>query len=300
MALSESPVGQACRLPGSRDGCPTDPATTKEATAVPATYETLTVATAAAVGTVTLNRPESLNSFNDPLTTDLANVIKQLRRDAEVRCVVITGAGRAFSSGQDLADLKKKYSDPNHVPHLADDLRRRYNPVITGLRDLEKPVIAAVNGVAAGAGMSLALACDIRIASDKASFIEVFVNVGLVPDSGSTYALPRLVGLGKALELCFTGDKVSAEEALRLGIVNRVVPADQLMTATNELAAKLASLPTRAIGLTKRLLHRSLTSDLDAMLEAEAFAQETAGLTADHREGVMAFFEKRPPKFQGR
>lgn len=267
---------------------------------MPATYETLQVTTAGAVCTVTLNRPESLNSFNDQLTTDLANVIKQLRRDNEVRCVVVTGAGRAFSSGQDLADLKKKYSDPNHVPHLADDLRRRYNPVITGLRELEKPVIAAVNGVAAGAGMSLALACDIRIASDKASFIEVFVNVGLVPDSGSTYTLPRLVGLGKALELCFTGDKVSAEEALRLGIVNRVVPADQLMTVTNELANKLASLPTKAIGLTKRLLHRSLNSDLDAMLEAEAFAQETAGLSADHREGVTAFFEKRPPKFQGK
>jgi 2-(1,2-epoxy-1,2-dihydrophenyl)acetyl-CoA isomerase len=262
--------------------------------------ETLSVATSAQVCTVTLNRPESLNSLNDQMTTDLTNVVKQLKRDGEVRCVVITGAGRAFSSGQDLGELKKKYSDPAFVPHLADDLRRRYNPVIAGLRELEKPVIAAVNGVAAGAGLSLALACDIRIASDKASFIEVFVNVGLVPDSGSTFMLPRLVGLGKALELCFTGDKVSAEQALDLGIVNRVVPAERLIETTMELANRLAALPTRAIGLTKRLLNRSLTTDLEGMLEAEAFAQETAGLSADHREGVMAFFEKRPAKFQGK
>lgn len=264
-----------------------------------AAFETITLGMNGAICTITLNRPDSLNSLNDQMTTDLANAIKQLKRDDAVRCVVVTGAGRAFSSGQDLGDLKKKYSDPQHVPHLLDDLRRRYNPVVTGLRDLEKPVIAAVNGVAAGAGLSIALACDIRIASDKASFIEVFVNVGLVPDSGSTYTLPRLVGLGKALELCFTGDKVSADEALRIGMVNRVVPADKLMEATNELATKLASLPTRAIGLTKRLLNRSLTSDLNEQLEAEAFAQETAGLTVDHREGVVAFFEKRQPKFQG-
>jgi 2-(1,2-epoxy-1,2-dihydrophenyl)acetyl-CoA isomerase len=263
-------------------------------------YETIQVATADSVCTVTLNRPESLNSFNDQLTTDLINVTKELRRDAQVRAVILTGAGRAFSSGQDLGDLKKKYSDPAHVAHLGNDLRRRYGPLISGLRELEKPVIAAVNGVAAGAGMSLALACDIRIASEKASFIEVFVNVGLVPDSASTFMLPRLVGLGKAMELCFTGDKVSAEDALRWGIVNKVVPADQLIPAATEMATKLAKLPTKAIGLTKRLLNQAGTSDLAAQLEAEAFAQETAGLSADHREGVMAFFEKRQPNFTGK
>src|SRR5205807_4505988 len=139
--------------------------------------------------------------------------------------------------------LKTKYSNPGHVPHLADDLRRRYTPIVIGLRELEKPVIATVNGVAAGAGMSLALACDIRIASDKASFIEVFINVGLVPDCGNTYVLPRLVGLGKAMELCFTGDKVSAEQALAIGLVNRVVPADKLLESANELAGQLAALP---------------------------------------------------------
>lgn len=265
-----------------------------------AAFETLHVQAAEGVCTITLNRADSLNSINEAMTSELAKVIRQLQRDDSVRCVILTGAGRAFCSGQDLGDLKKKYADPSFVPHLLEDLKRRYNPVVLGLRDLEKPVIAAVNGVAAGAGLSLALACDLRVASEKASFIEVFVNVGLVPDSGSSFFLPRLVGLGKALELCFTGDKVSAEEALRLGMVNKVVPPEDLMKTAGELAARLAKMPTRAIGLMKRLLHRSFDTDLGGMLDAEAFAQETAALTADHREGVMAFFEKRPANFQGK
>jgi 2-(1,2-epoxy-1,2-dihydrophenyl)acetyl-CoA isomerase len=165
---------------------------------------------------------------------------------------------------------------------------------------MDKPVIAAVNGVAAGAGLSFALACDMRIASDKASFIEVFINVGLIPDSGSTWTLPRLVGLAKAMELCLTGDKVGAEEALRLGLVNRVVPADDLMTETRAVATRLASLPARGIALTKRLLNQSYDNTLEQQLEAEAFAQETAGLTEDHYEGVVAFIEKRKPDFKGR
>jgi 2-(1,2-epoxy-1,2-dihydrophenyl)acetyl-CoA isomerase len=264
------------------------------------TFETLLVDTANGICTITLNRPDSLNALNEAMTSELAKVIRQLQQDDQVRCVILTGAGRAFSSGQDLGDLKKKYSSPDHVPHLAEDLRRRYNPIIVGLRDLQKPVIAAVNGVAAGAGLSIALACDLRISSDKASFIEVFINVGLVPDSASTFFLPRLIGLGKALELCFSGDKVSAAEALALGMVNKVVPPDDLLKTSLELAGKLAKLPTRAIGLTKGLLYRSFNSDLDTMLEAEALAQETAGLTADHREGVLAFFDKRPPNFKGK
>ena len=265
-----------------------------------ATYETLLVEMAGNVCTVTLNRPDSLNALNDTMTTELAKVVQELQRDPEVRCVVLTGAGRAFSSGQDLGDLKKLYSKPAQKLHLAEELRRRYNPMITGLRDLEKPVLAAVNGVAAGAGLSLALACDLRIASDKASFIEAFVNVGLVPDSAATFFLPRLVGLGKALEMCFTGEKVTAADALSFGLVNKVVAADDLMKATQELATRLANLPTRAIGLMKGLLYRSFHSDLDSQLEAEALAQEPAGATADHREGVLAFFEKRAPQFQGK
>jgi 2-(1,2-epoxy-1,2-dihydrophenyl)acetyl-CoA isomerase len=264
------------------------------------TYQTLLVETADGVCTITLNRPESLNSINDTMTAELAQALQQLRGDMQVRCVILTGAGRAFCSGQDLGDLKTKYSDPNFKPHLGDDLRRRYNPVIRGLRDLEKPVVAAVNGVAAGAGLSFALACDLRIASDKASFIEVFINVGLIPDSGNTFFLPRLVGLGKSMELCFTGDKVSAADALRFGLVNKVVPPEELMKATRDLALRLAKLPTKGISLAKRLLYQSLNSDLDAMLDAEAEAQEAAALTADHKEGVRAFFEKRPASFQGR
>ena len=264
------------------------------------TFEALMVETAGNICTITLNRPESLNALNEAMTTELAAVIRQLQQDESVRCVILTGAGRAFSSGQDLGDLQKKYSTPDHVPHLADDLRRRYDPIILGLRELRKPVIAAVNGVAAGAGLSLALACDLRIASDKASFIEVFINVGLVPDSGGTFFLTRLIGLSKALELCFTADKVPAADALALGMVNKVAPAEDLMKVTRELAGRLARMPTRAIGLMKGLLYRSHNSSLDAMLEAEAVAQEAAGLTGDHREGVLAFLQKRPPVFTGK
>lgn len=272
------------------------PAAPKTASAPLATA--ISVATADHICTITLNRPEVLNAFNDQLTTELHDALKNAERDANVRVIVITGAGRAFSSGQDLGDLKEKYV-PGYVPNLGDDLRRRYHPIIKKIREMDKPVIAAVNGVAAGAGCSLALACDLRIASDQASFIEVFINVGLIPDSGSTFMLPRLVGLGKAMELCCTGQKVDAAEALRLGIVNKMVASDQLLPETIKLAAKLASLPARAIALTKRLLNQSATNTLDQQLVAEAYDQETAGKTADHHEGVVAFLEKRKPTFQG-
>lgn len=260
--------------------------------------QSIAVQTADAICTITLNRPDVLNAFNDQLTTELGDALKAAEKDPKTRVIIITGAGRAFSSGQDLGDLKAKYV-PGYVPHLGDDLRRRYNPIIKRIREMEKPVIAALNGVAAGAGCSLALACDMRIASDQAAFIEVFVNVGLIPDSGSTFTLPRLVGLGKAMELCMTGQKVDAAEALRLGLVNQVVPAAELEAVTRKLALRIASLPSRAIALTKRLINQSIGNDLDAQLEAEAFDQETAGKTADHHEGVVAFLEKRKPNFQG-
>lgn len=274
--------------------------TTAASAAAPSTSSGSTVAvqTANHICTITLNRPDVLNAFNDELTTQLHEALKAAEKDAAVRVIVITGAGRAFSSGQDLADLKTRYV-PGYVPELGDDLRRRYNPIIKRIREMEKPVIAAVNGVAAGAGCSLALACDMRIASDQASFIEVFVNVGLIPDSGSTFTLPRLVGIGKAMELCCTGNKVDASEALRIGLVNQVVPAAELNDAAAKLAGRLAGLPSRAIALTKRLLNQSLQNDLNKQLEVEAFDQETAGKTADHLEGVMAFLEKRKPTFKG-
>ena len=262
-------------------------------------FETISVETADRICTITMNRPDVYNALNDALTFELQDALKNAARDANVSVVVLTGAGKAFCSGQDLGDLKTRYV-PGYVPHLGPDLHKRYNPIVKRIREMEKPVIAAVNGVAAGAGLSFALACDIRIASEKASFTEVFINVGLIPDSGSTWTLPRLVGLSKALELCLTGDKIDAAEALRIGLVNRVVPADELVAETNTLAARLAALPARGIALTKRLLNQSFDNTLDQQLEAEAFAQETAGLTEDHYEGVVAFIEKRKPGFNGK
>ncbi|MHC4428092.1 MAG: enoyl-CoA hydratase/isomerase family protein, partial [Planctomycetota bacterium] len=170
-------------------------------------FETLTVDTTDGICTITFNRPKVYNALNDKLTFELQDALKAAERDGDVRVVILTGEGKAFCSGQDLADLKEKYV-PGYEPHLGDDLRKRYNPVPRRLREMEKPTIAAVNGVAAGAGLSFALACDLRVASEKASFIEVFINVGLIPDSGSTWTLPRLVGLSKAMEMCMTGEKV--------------------------------------------------------------------------------------------
>lgn len=269
------------------------------ATAIATEYQALKIDTADHIRTITLNRPDTYNAFNDALTKELQDALKNAERDNDVRVLIITGEGKAFSSGQDLADLKKKYV-PGYVPHLGDDLRKRYNPIAQKLRSMEKPVIAAVNGVAAGAGCSLALACDMRIASAEASFIEVFINVGLIPDSGSTWTLPRLVGLGRAFEMCMTGGKITADEAERIGLVNKVVAADQLMTEAHAMAKNLTSLPARGLALTKRLLNQSFANDLEAQLEAESFAQETAGQTADHFEGVTAFIEKRKPTFTGR
>jgi 2-(1,2-epoxy-1,2-dihydrophenyl)acetyl-CoA isomerase len=269
------------------------------ATATATQYETIDVTTADHVCTITLNRPDVYNAFDDRMTKEIQAALKAVARDDDVRVIVITGAGKAFCSGQDLGALKEKYV-PGYVPELGDDLRRRYNPIITRIREIEKPVIAAINGVAAGAGCSLALACDIRIASQEASFIEVFINVGLIPDSGSTFTLPRLVGMGRAMELCMTGQKLTADEAERIGLVNRTVSPEVLADETAALARRLASLPARGLALTKRLLNQSFDNDLAGQLEAEAFAQDTAGRTADHHEGVVAFIEKRKPVFKGK
>jgi 2-(1,2-epoxy-1,2-dihydrophenyl)acetyl-CoA isomerase len=260
------------------------------------TFETIDVTLTDGVCTITLQRSDVLNAFNNVLTDELALALKDASKNIDVRVVVLTGSGRAFSSGQDLADLKEKYV-PGHEPHLGEDLKKRYDPIVKTIRTMEKPVIASVNGVAAGAGCSLALACDMRIASENASFIEVFVNVGLIPDSGSTWTLPRLVGFGRAMELCCTGRPVKAEEALAIGLVNKIVPQEELEEATLKLAKHLASLPAKAISLTKRLLNQSFENDFKEQLVQEAFAQETAGRTHDHFEGVVAFIEKRKPNF---
>lgn len=257
-------------------------------------YETILYDIVDGVARITLNRPDQLNAFTERMHRELLDALKQADKNPEVRCVVLTGAGKAFNAGQDLAEVAGQTID------FGEFLRKRYNPLILQLQKLEKPVIAAVNGVAAGAGMSLALACDIRVASEKASFTDVFVNIGLVPDSGGCYFLPRIVGIGKALELAFTGDKLSAGEAFRIGLVNKVLPAETFEADVLEYAAKLAKLPTKAIGLIKRTMYKGLHMSLQETLEYEAYAQEIAGSTEDHREGVTAFFEKRPPVFKGR
>jgi len=260
-------------------------------------YETIQYNLDEGVLTITLNRPDVLNAFNRKMTDEIQDALKKAERDSSVRCIVFTGAGRAFSSGE---DLKSRMAETNgQTGGFASTLRERYNPIVLKMRNIEKPVLGSINGIAAGAGCSLALACDMRIASEKARFIEVFVRVGLVPDSGSSFFLPRLIGLAKAMEMAFLGDEVSAEEALRLGLVNRLVPAEELASATHELALRLAQGPTKAIGLAKRAINRALSMDLDQLLEYEVFAQETAGGTNDHKEGITAFIEKRQAKFTG-
>ena len=265
---------------------------------MPSEKQSILVTEQEAIRTITLNRPDVLNAFNDDMLSALGKAVLEADKDKSVRCLVITGAGRAFSSGQDLAEVADRYKSDEPI-ELGTHLRKHYNRIVTKLRTMEKPIIASVNGVAAGAGCSLALACDIRIAAESASFIQAFIHVGLVPDSGATFMLPRLIGLSRAMEMACTGRKIKAEEALRIGLVNQIVPNDELSAATNGLASKFASLPPRGIGLTKRALNASLENDLATQLEYEAMMQTTAGRTKDHREGVTAFIEKRTPHFIG-
>ncbi|MDN4075704.1 MULTISPECIES: enoyl-CoA hydratase-related protein [Fictibacillus] len=255
-------------------------------------FETIMYETRAGVAWITLNRPEKLNAFTSVMHKEMLSALKMAGKDEEVRAVVITGAGRAFCSGQDLGGSEN--------PDYGEVLRQGYNPMVQALVSIEKPVIAAVNGVAAGAGMSLALACDFRVASDKASFIEAFIHVGLVPDSGNLYFLPRLVGHAKAMELAVLGEKVTAEQAKEFGLVTKVVSDATFVQEVETFAVRLANMPTKAIGLIKRYMNKSWESDLTEVLEYEALAQKTAGGTVDHKEGVTAFMEKRKPVFTGK
>lgn len=255
-------------------------------------YETILFEVKNGVAWVTLNRPDKLNSFTEQMNQEMSQAMKQIAKDDAIRAVVITGEGRAFCSGEDLGSLGE---ETNH----ADILRNRYNPMVQALAAIEKPIIAAVNGVAAGAGMSLALACDFRLASEKASFVEAFIHVGLVPDSGNLYYLPRIVGHAKALELAVLGEKISADDAMKHGLVTKVIPVDEWEEQVTAFAERLAAMPTKAIGLIKRYLMESWHSNLDEMLEKEAYAQRIAGLSQDHKEGVEAFLQKRKPEFKG-
>lgn len=261
-------------------------------------YETVTYEKSEGIAIITLNRPEVLNAMNEKMARELLDSLRAAERDSEVRCIVITGKGRAFCAGEDIQDLRGDY-ERGVNPKLGQRLLHKYNPIIRQIRQMEKPVIAAVNGAAAGAGAGIAYSCDLRIASDSAKFIQAFIRVGLAPDSGTSYFLPRLAGFSKAMELSLTGEELSSKDAERFGLVSRVVETDQLMTTTKEIALKLATGPTKAIGLTKRALNKSIRSDLETVLEYESYMQEIAGATSDHIEAVKAFIEKRKPIFKG-
>lgn len=250
------------------------------------------------VGSIVFDRPEVLNAFNDELGLAVLDSVKQAAADEAVRCIVLTGAGRGFCAGEDLGALAGGY-EQDQPPELGKTLVDRYNPLIEALRGAPKPVVAAVNGVAAGAGASIALACDYRIASDRAKFVLAFIKVGLVPDSGAVWFLARMIGEARAKDLATSGRPVDAEEALALGLVNEVVPDDALEERWRTVSAELATGPTSAYALTKQLIHAASERTLVAQLEAEVDAQTRAGRTADHLEGVKAFLGKRPPTFQG-
>jgi 2-(1,2-epoxy-1,2-dihydrophenyl)acetyl-CoA isomerase len=251
------------------------------------------------VAVVRLNRPEVLNSFDDELGFAALEAVQNAADDDHVRCIVITGTGRAFSAGEDLGALQAGY-EAGEPPPLGDTLVKRYNPLIRAIRTAPKPVVAAVNGVAAGAGASIAFACDYRIAVDKAKFSLAFVKVGLVPDSGGLWFLTKMIGAARAWELAASGDALTAERCLELGIVSEVVPEDEFEQAWRSLASRLAAGPTRAYALIKSLVNSSTSASLDDQLETEVDAQTQPGLTQDHLEGVRAFLGKRAPNFEGR
>jgi 2-(1,2-epoxy-1,2-dihydrophenyl)acetyl-CoA isomerase len=243
---------------------------------------------------LTLNRPEKFNSFNRDMALQLITALDQAAADRDTRAVLITGEGKAFCAGQDLSEA----TDPKG-PGIRTIVEEHYNPIILGIRNLEKPIIAAVNGVAAGAGANIALACDIVLAAKSASFIQAFSKIGLIPDSGGTYTLPRLVGLNLASALMITGDKLTAEDARTFGVVYRVYEDAELSAKALELAQQVAALPTKAIALTKQLLNKSHQNSLEQQLIAERDLQVQAAKSHDYEEGVKAFLEKRKPLFKG-
>lgn len=262
------------------------------------TYEQVVVAREGAVAVVTLNHPERLNALAPTLTAELLEIVPELRDDPEVRAIVVTGEGRGFSAGADLSTLQEPYLRGER-PQLSAFLKEGYNRLIPLLAESPTPVIAAVNGVVAGAGLSLALAADFRIASEAATFSSAWVRIGLIPDAGANHLLPRAVGMANALEVALLSERIDAQAALRLGLVHRVVPADSVVREAVELGSKLAVLPPRAIALTKQMLREGSRMTLAETLDREAEVQDEAASTDDHVEGVMAFLEKRTPSFTG-
>ena len=261
-------------------------------------YQTIKTTAQKGVLWIRLNRPDKLNAFNEQMGNDLLEALKEGEKNDGTRCLVITGEGRAFSVGEDLNTNKELYNSGKGLL-LGEVLRKKYNPIVSRIRKMDKPVIAAINGVTAGAGLGLALACDLRAASDKASFHEAFIKVGLAPDSGTSFWLTRILGLGRAMEVAMLGEPIPAGMALNLGLVNWVFPDAEFPSEVAKIAERLAAGPTRALALTKRALNRAIVVDMDSALEYEAYLQEIAGRSKDHVEGVKAFFEKREASFKG-
>lgn len=247
------------------------------------------------VATLKFNRPDKFNSFNQELAFAVQKALDDCKKDDEVRAIILTGEGKAFCAGQDLAEA----TDPNGPP-LKNIVGKHYNPIVMRIRDIEKPIIAAVNGVAAGAGANIALACDIVLAKQSASFIQAFSAIGLIPDSGGTFFLPRLVGMQKASALMMTGEKVSADDAEKMNMIYKSIADNDFNDEVNKLANKMAKMPTKGFGLTKKALNASLKNSLKEQLDVEEKLQAEAGVTEDFKEGTQAFLEKRKPSFKGR
>lgn len=258
-------------------------------------YTFLKYTVAEGVATITLNRPDVYNALNDEITYELQDALKVVAKDDQVRVVVLTGEGKAFCSGQDL-----KAASGQQKRSFMESLHKRYNPIIRAMRNLPKPIVGRLNGVAAGAGCSIALACDVIVAAEEVQLIEIFINIGLVPDSGSSFFLPRAVGMNKAFELCSMGNRLKATEAAAIGLINKAVPAAELDSAVKGYTDCYAKAPTKSIGLIKKMLNKAQTASLDEMLEYEAYCQEIAGTSQDYKEGVQAFLEKRKPEFKGK
>lgn len=261
---------------------------------VPMSYTKINFSITDGVATITLNRPDKLNSFDREMSKEVIDALDQARNDPEVRAVLIIGEGRAFSAGQDLAEAIAPGS------RIEDILAEQYNPIIERIRSIPKPVIAAVNGVAAGAGANIAYACDLTFAAESANFIQSFINIGLIPDSGGTFTLPRLIGLQRAFGQMILAPKITAKEAAEMGMIWKAVPDADLMNEATAIAKRLATMPTKAIALTKQALNASMANDLDRQLALEKKLQTMAGESHDHKEGVKAFLEKRRPEFTGK
>jgi 2-(1,2-epoxy-1,2-dihydrophenyl)acetyl-CoA isomerase len=260
-------------------------------------YETILSEKTGGVASIALNRPEKLNAFDATMHEELYDALAEDAEDDEVRCIVLRGEGRGFSAGADLAQI---IQNADGDPDLGEYLRGSYSRLVTRMVETPKPIIAALHGPVYGAGVGIALACDLRIAAERAKFSVAFIKIGLMPDAGVTFFLPRIVGLGRAIEMSMLGDAVDADEALRIGLVSKVTADDSLAEESQALAERLAALPTAALGRMKTAIHANFEADLETALEREAEGQTFCGYTQDHKEGVAAFFEKREAKYTGR